>query len=134
MARQRTKTRQLWEGDACTWYFHLQAFHRRRKNYLLAINHNGHTFTEEEAKAEIVFSYYDDLLGTPFARAHRLDLSLIGLPTLDLADQVVPFSMDEITAAVKETPSGRAPGPDGLSGAFYKATWSIVSPDIVRAF
>jgi hypothetical protein len=31
---------------------------------LFAINHNGHTFTEEEAKAEIVFSYYDDLLGT----------------------------------------------------------------------
>jgi hypothetical protein len=134
MASQRAKTRQLREGDACTWYFHLQACHRHRKNYLFAINHNGHTFTEEEAKAEIVFSYYDDLLGTPFARAHRLDLSLIGLPTLDLADQVVSFSMDEIIVAVKETPSGRALGPNGLSGAFYKATWSTVGPDIVRAF
>jgi hypothetical protein len=134
MARQRAKTRQLREGDACTRYFHLQACHRHRKNYPFAINHNRHTFTEEEAKVEIVFSYYDDLLGTPFARAHRLDLSLIGLPTLDLSDQVVPFSMDEIIAVVKETPSERALGPDGLSGAFYKATWSTVGPDIVRAF
>lgn len=63
MARQRARTRQLQEGDACTRYFHLQACHRRRKNYLFAIAHNGHTFTEEEAKAELVFYYYDDMLG-----------------------------------------------------------------------
>jgi hypothetical protein len=34
MARQRARTRQLREGDACTRYLHLQACHRRRKNYL----------------------------------------------------------------------------------------------------
>ena len=57
MARQHARTRHLREGDACTKYFHLQACHRRRKNYLLAINHNGQTFTEEEVKAGIVFTY-----------------------------------------------------------------------------
>jgi hypothetical protein len=35
---------------------------------------------------------------------------------------------------VTATPSNRAPGPDGLSGAFYKASWDIVGPDVVRAF
>jgi hypothetical protein len=33
MARQRAKTRHLREGDASTRFFHLQACHRRRKNY-----------------------------------------------------------------------------------------------------
>jgi hypothetical protein len=134
MARQRARTRQLQEGDACTRYFHLQACHRRRKNYLFAIAHDGHTFTEEEAKAEIVFSYYDAILGVPFARTHRLDLTMLGLSTLDLAEQVAPFSAAEIAAAIKETPADRAPGPDGLNATFYKTAWSIVGPDIVRAF
>lgn len=55
MARQRAWTRHLREGDACTKYFHLQACHRRQ-------------FTEEEAKADIVFSHYNGLLGTAFHR------------------------------------------------------------------
>ena len=75
MARQRAGSRHLREGDACTKYFHLQACHRRRKNYLFALSHNGQTFSEEEAKANIVFDYYNALLGTPFTRQHRIDLS-----------------------------------------------------------
>lgn len=33
MAWQRARIRHLSDGDACTRYFHLQACHRRRKNY-----------------------------------------------------------------------------------------------------
>lgn len=75
MARQRARIQGLREGDACTKYFHLQACHRRRKNYLFALTHNGQTFSEEEAKADIVFSYYNELLGSAFVRQHRIDLS-----------------------------------------------------------
>lgn len=134
MARQRARTKQLSEGDACTRYFHLQACHRRRKNYLFAINHNGQTFSEEEAKENIVFSYYNDLLGTAFNRAHHIDLPQLGLPQLHLADQAAPFSAAEIATAVKETLSNRAPGPDGLNGSFYRAAWGIVGRDVVRTF
>lgn len=119
MARQRVRTRHLQEGDACTRYFHLQACHRRRKNYLLAISHNGQTFTEEEAKADIVFSYYNEILGKPFQRLHRIDLQQLDLPRLDLSELIAPFSAEEVAAIVRETPADRAPGPDGFSGAFY---------------
>jgi hypothetical protein len=91
-------------------------------------------FTEEEAKANIVFSYYNDLIGTRFIRQHRIDLSQLPLPQIDLADQALPFSAAEIAMAVTATPSGRALGPDGLSGSFYKATWSTIRADVVRAF
>jgi hypothetical protein len=101
MARQRARTRQLKEGDACTCYFHLLACHSRRKNYLFAINHNGQTFSEEEAKANVVFSYYNDLLGTDFVRRHRINLSAVGLPQLDLAELVAPFSAEEISMVVR---------------------------------
>jgi hypothetical protein len=80
MARQRARTRHLKDCDACTRYFHLQACHQRRKIYLFALNHNGQTFSEEEAKAGIVYSYYNGLMGTAFQRHHRIDLPQLDLP------------------------------------------------------
>jgi hypothetical protein len=80
------------------------------------------------------FSYYNDLIGTRFIRQHRIDLSQLPLPQIDLTDQALPFSAAEIDMAVTATPSGRAPGPDGLSGSFYKATWSTIRVDVVRAY
>lgn len=84
IARQRACTRNLREGDACTKYFHLQACHRRRKTYLFALVHNSQTFSEDEAKADVVFSYYNDLLGTAFVRRHCIDLAQLNLPHFDL--------------------------------------------------
>jgi len=35
---------------------------------------------------------------------------------------------------VKDTPSNRAPGPDGFTAAFYKAAWPIIKADVMNAF
>lgn len=75
MARQRARLRHLQEGDASTCFFHLQACHRQRKNYLASIVHNGQTFIEEEAKSDLVYVYYSSILGMPFARQNAIDLS-----------------------------------------------------------
>lgn len=73
------------------------------------------------AKAEIVFDYYNDLLGKPFVREHRIDLAQLDLPHLDLESLADPFSLEEILRIIRESPPDRAPGPDGFSGAFYRA-------------
>jgi hypothetical protein len=134
MARQRARTRHLREGDACTRYFHLQACHRRRKNYLLAIQHEGQTFSEDEAKAGAVFSYYNSILGTPFARTHRINLAQLSLSRLDLSTLAEPFMLEEVARAVMESPSDRAPGPDGFGVGFVKAVWAVMAADVLRAF
>ena len=33
---------------------------------------------------------------------------------------------------IRETLADRAPGPDGFPGAFFRAAWDIVGPDIIR--
>jgi hypothetical protein len=134
MARQRARTRHLRESDACTRYFHLMACHRRRKNYLLAISHNGQTFSGNEAKANVVYSYYNDLLGTAFVRSHRVDLTQLNLPRLDLSELVLPFTVEEVAKVMRETPADRALGPDGFCGGFNKAAWEIVGADVVQVF
>lgn len=53
---------------------------------------------------------------------------------VDLRDQIAAFSADEVTRIVRETPSDRAPGPDGFNGCFYKAAWEVLKTDILEVF
>lgn len=82
---------------------------------------NGQTFSEEQAKADVVFSYYNGLLGNAFMCQHRIDLAQLNLPQLNLQDLMVPFTADEVARIARESPSDRAPGTDGFTRAFYKA-------------
>ena len=42
-------------------------------------------------------------------------------------------SMDELNAVVRHLSPNRAPGFDGFNGAFYKASWPIISSDLLEA-
>lgn len=42
--------------------------------------------------------------------------------------------MDEVARIVRDSPSDRAPGPNDFTGAFYKAAWSVIDPNVVRVF
>jgi hypothetical protein len=95
IARQRSRYRYLKDGDANTKFFHLQACHQKRKNYIPTFVHNGRTFTSEEAKSEAVFDYYNALLGARFHRTHRIDLDRLDLPRLDLLVLAEQFSEAE---------------------------------------
>lgn len=121
MARQRARSRFLRKGDTSTRFFLLQAYHRHRKNYLAAVHHNGQLFTKEDAKSDLVHDYYYNILGKPFIREHTIDLSQLQLPRLDLSDQAVSFTLDEVARIVRESPSDRAPGPDGFSAGFFQS-------------
>jgi len=114
-------------------FFHLQACHRNRKNHIPGILQDGQWFTAEEAKQDLVYEYYNGILGTPSGRSHVLVLDRL-LPQVDLTGIDACFSEAEIWATIKEMPLDRAPGPDGFSGAFYRASWEIIKDDVVRAF
>lgn len=99
IARQRSRCRFLRDGDANTKFFNHQACHGRR------------TFSSEEAKSDVVFRYYDAILGTSFPRVHRLDL-----PRLELHDLDAEFTEEEVARIIRETPADRAPGRMGSTG------------------
>jgi hypothetical protein len=82
----------------------------------------------------MVYSYYNAIIGTPFLRRHRINLEALQLPSLDLAELALPFLPVEVNAAVRASPSDRAPGPDGFGSAFLKVAWQAVGSDIVRVF
>jgi hypothetical protein len=43
----------------------------------------------------------------------------------------VPFTEEEVKAVVDNTACDKAPGPDGYTGAFFKACWSTIKGDIM---
>lgn len=109
------------------------ACHRKRINFMPANECDGRTFTEHEAKAEIIYSYYNEVLGKNITREHRIDIGSLDIPQLDLSGLDVGFYVDEVWNIVKETPSNRAPGPDGFTGLFYRAAWEVIKDDVMAA-
>jgi hypothetical protein len=76
-------------------------------------------------------------MGTKKQRTRALNWNRLALPNLEELPGMEldrPFTEDEIVIALKNLPSGKAPGPDGFTCKFYRHCWEIIKPDILRAF
>lgn len=133
IARQRSRVLYLQEGDANTRFFHTQAHHRHRSNHMVALAHAGVLAVDHDAKEALLFDFYGELFRASLPREHDIDLAFLGVPSLDLQQLEVPFTNEELWAAIKELPPDKAPGPDGFSSRFYQSTWAIIKGDIKLA-
>lgn len=133
MARQRSRVRQLREGDANAAYFHLIARGRKRRNFIPTLNVAGHTVADHEGMETALHDHFAAVFGTASASGMTLDFQELGIQAMDLTDLEVPFGQDEVWAAIRALPSDKAPGPDGFTGAFYKSAWPIIKPELMEA-
>jgi hypothetical protein len=69
----------------------------------------------------VVDQFYDELLGRSKNREHTINLQEMGIPSHNLADLELPFTEDKVWLTIKKLPTDKAPGPDGLTGRFYKS-------------
>lgn len=96
IARQRSRIQFLAEGGTNTRFFHLQACHRRRKNYIHSLSVEGAELVQDEHMAEALYNFFDSILGTDFQRTSRLNLHVLQLPTAELAALEVCFTEEEV--------------------------------------
>jgi hypothetical protein len=94
--------------------------------------HDGVWFSADAAKSEVIYEYFNGILGAPFQRQHSILLDDL-LPRLDLTGLDACFSEQEVWETIRELPGDRAPGPDGFTGLFYKVAWPIIKADIMNA-
>jgi hypothetical protein len=64
------------------------------------------------------------------SRYNTIDLEALGIQHHDLYMMDAPIS-EEVWNTIKPLPSDKAPGPDGFTGHFYKASWPIIKGDIM---
>jgi hypothetical protein len=84
--------------------------------------------------ARVLFDHYNSVLGQSFKHSRRINLSAIGLPSLDMAGLEILFFEAKVQAVVMDLPNDKPPGPDGFTVIFYKKVWEITKHDIMNVF
>lgn len=72
--RARSRIDWLLEGDANTSIFHAHARYRKRKNFISKLHDGDRVATTQEDKEDIVWHYFNNLLGTEAERTVSLNL------------------------------------------------------------
>jgi hypothetical protein len=64
IARQESRITWIKEGDVPTHFFHAHSNARCRKKLIWSLDHNGQTQVDKGRKAEAMFNFFDEVLGT----------------------------------------------------------------------
>ncbi|WKA06987.1 hypothetical protein VitviT2T_024859 [Vitis vinifera] len=133
----RQKSREVWlkEGDRNTGYFHKMANAHRRWNNVDRIRINGAWCIEENEIREGIGNAFKVLLSS--SGDWRPSISGLQLETLDQLDANTlesPFTEEEVFNALLSCNGDKAPGPDGLSMAFWQFAWDFVKTDVLCFF
>jgi hypothetical protein len=117
----RLRSRLLWmkEGDANTDYFHQQAKYRK-KNFIGKIQVEDRLIVDQKEKKEVVWDFYNTLLGMVPLRVSSLNLEAFHRCPMNLQELEQMVTEDEVCHTIRSLPSDKAPGPDGYTGRFYK--------------
>lgn len=107
---------------------------RKRKRTSVSLDHEGESVTDQCKIKEIIYSYYKQLFGSKERKGVSLSImawSEQGRVTEEENKIITrPFTIEEAEKVVMEMKDNTAPGPDGLSVAFYKNFWGTIRTEI----
>ncbi|KAJ9681586.1 hypothetical protein PVL29_020449 [Vitis rotundifolia] len=133
----RQKSRELWlkEGDNNTRFFHRMANFHFRRNWLSKLKVNGCWHTEEnDLKNNVVGTFkvlYTEKGGW---RPGVEGLSFKRIASHEAEGLEIPFSEEEVLAALSDLGKDKAPGSNGFTMAFWLFCWDILKTEIVGFF
>jgi hypothetical protein len=119
--RQRSRLMWIHVGDANTKLFHQRANTRCHRNHIPALIHEGTACITQEAKSAVLEDFFSKQLGGTTTRQHTKNWDWINPLRHDLHELDRGIEAEEIHVAVLQTALEKAPGPDGYTGAFFKA-------------
>lgn len=111
----------------------MQAGFRKKENFIHKLQHEDQVVTSQEDKQDIMFNYFEGLLGMEFAWPSALNLDFFNIEGIDLSALDASIMEDEVWDTIKSLPANRAPGPDGYTCRFYKSCWLLIKADFMAA-
>uniref|UniRef100_A0A803SLF5 Reverse transcriptase domain-containing protein n=1 Tax=Anolis carolinensis TaxID=28377 RepID=A0A803SLF5_ANOCA len=108
---------------------------KKEKSYINSIKSEEKTYTKEEDILNQFRSFYDKLYGQEETEKDRItkflgQQKLTKITEEQKRDLNKEITDREIKAAIKQSNSQKAPGPDGLSAAYYKTFQDILLPHL----
>jgi hypothetical protein len=137
-ARQRSRDRNILEGDRNTAYFHALANHRARKKKIAGLEGPSGFVQDNQGILKIAADFYKNLLKGESRGPFCLDRKFWDVAKFVLhsenADIEAPFSEEEVQEAVFSSYADGALGPDGLPFLFYHKFWEVIKRDLMNMF
>lgn len=134
---QKAKTTHLLKSDRNTRFFHSLVKRNAMKNKILYLTRPDGSVIEDmnQISSEFV-QYYEELFGSHAVLNPPLMNIINSGPVLNAEDSLMLDSYvtkEEIRAALFDIGDDKAPGPDGFTAAFFKASWDTTGHDLTEA-
>ncbi|PKU67297.1 putative mitochondrial protein [Dendrobium catenatum] len=132
---QRAKTKWLQNGEDDLKFLYSKINIRHSYNKIKEIRTDNGSLTSHQDISNAFINHFRNLFNTQHTtQSHMAHFSPGGTVPPHLAEALVaPVTMKEIKEVIFAGPNCSAPGPDGFTFAFYKATWSTISTQIFQA-
>uniref|UniRef100_A0A803Q906 Reverse transcriptase domain-containing protein n=1 Tax=Cannabis sativa TaxID=3483 RepID=A0A803Q906_CANSA len=133
--QQRSRVDWLQSGDQNTKFFHAHASSRKAGNKISSLmDCNGNKITSKAGMTTIIQDYFNDLFSASAIDLQALDLVTATIPTTinaEINDSLTqPFTVADVTNALKTMSPDKSPGSDGMSAMFYQNYWHIVGNSV----
>ncbi|KAJ9536466.1 hypothetical protein OSB04_un000347 [Centaurea solstitialis] len=135
-ARQRAKVKWLTEGDANTRYFHRVIEERRHVRHMHSVCNMEGVFVYDDDVPTAFIEHFVSIFGTRDESViHDMDVTLFDtrLSIAESNHMIRQIQDLEIRDAMFGIGNDKAPGSDGFSSKFFKASWDIVGKDVLLA-
>jgi hypothetical protein len=95
---------------------------------------HGTIVHSEEAKAHAIFSYFDNMLGTPPpSRTNAINLEFLDLLQIDPVGMDGHFTEEEVWSIIRVLPPDKAPRLDDFTARFLQVAWDFIQTDLMAA-
>ena len=138
LLRQKSKATWIQLGDGNNAFFHARLKARNANSgFQHLVDDTGRVCNSDRDIEDEVVRYFTNLVGSKRPRRDFIDFTTFKdgplLGTSHARALISPVTDDEIWGAVCSLGDNKAPGPDGFSSKFFKASWSIIRTDVSRA-
>ncbi|XP_019190293.1 PREDICTED: uncharacterized protein LOC109184710 [Ipomoea nil] len=128
--KQRSKQLWLKHGDANTKYFHRSATARRKHNMLSRVKDQNGMWAEGTAMNSEIIRYFEHIFCSGPRTANLFDRVRERVTNEMKISLSQPFTMADVKSALFDMKPEMAPGPDGMSPAFFLHFWPVLGHDL----
>ena len=117
----RQKSREIWlkEGDKNTGFFHRMVSSHRRQSHIKRLRINGCWYAEDRSMRKDIANTFQVLSNPGEWRASLEGLNFSRINEMEASRLELPFSEEEVHAALCDMNGDKAPRSDGFIAAFW---------------